>query len=114
MPAIGLTGGRGPEEALSRLVRHRPIQLLLAGDHILGALMNRAESEALGIPLPRDLVQEAASRIAGNAELVARLRSLVTTGGRQPTSDGRQYPARVTPGLETRSAASPTGGSLSG
>jgi uncharacterized protein YjbI with pentapeptide repeats/energy-coupling factor transporter ATP-binding protein EcfA2 len=69
------------ERLLPRLIRHRPVQLLLAADFIARAIENRAEFEALAAPLPRDLVQEAASRIARNSDLVERLRSLLTIDG---------------------------------
>jgi uncharacterized protein YjbI with pentapeptide repeats/energy-coupling factor transporter ATP-binding protein EcfA2 len=71
---------QGPEAALSRLVRHRPIQLLLAADFIVYALKSRAESEVLAVKLPRDLVLETVTQIAGDTDLVDRLWSLITNG----------------------------------
>ncbi len=53
-----------PGEELRRLIRHRPVQLLLAADWLARAVKDRAEGEALAVALPRDLVLEAASRIA--------------------------------------------------
>jgi uncharacterized protein YjbI with pentapeptide repeats len=71
------------DQALFRLLRHRPVQLLLAADSIVAALKNRAESAALGAPLPRDLVLETVTQIAGDTDLVDRLRSLIKIGGRK-------------------------------
>jgi uncharacterized protein YjbI with pentapeptide repeats/energy-coupling factor transporter ATP-binding protein EcfA2 len=71
------------DEWLLRLIRHRPVQLLLAADSIVHAIKNRADREALSIRLPRDLVHEAASRIAEDAEAVDRLHSLIARGDRK-------------------------------
>jgi len=67
-----------PGERLLRLIRHRPVQLLLAADGIAGAIKHRDESETLAVTLPRDLVAEVASRIADDSQAVDRLRSLIT------------------------------------
>ncbi len=56
---------------------HRPVQLLLAADWLARAIKDRAEGEALAVALPRDLVLEAASRIADDSDSVDRLRSLI-------------------------------------
>jgi uncharacterized protein YjbI with pentapeptide repeats len=71
---------RGPETGLSRLVRHRPIQLILAADYIVDSLKSRAGSEVLAVKLPRDLVLETVTQIAADSALVDRLRSLSTNG----------------------------------
>jgi uncharacterized protein YjbI with pentapeptide repeats/energy-coupling factor transporter ATP-binding protein EcfA2 len=68
----------GLEEALFRLVRHRPVQLILAADSIVRALKGRTENVVLRAILPRDLVQETASRIAHDSDAVGQLRFLIT------------------------------------
>ena len=102
----------GPETALPRLVRHRPIQLLLAADYIVYSLKSRPESDVLAVKLPRDLVLETVTQIAADTNLVDRLRSLSTNGRSRPGADGRQSPTRPANRLETRPADSATGGSL--
>ena len=73
----------GPDEATSRMIRHRAIQLLLAADRIADDLAQDAECRVLAAPLPRDLVREAASRISGRPEATDRLRLLMA--GRDET-----------------------------
>jgi uncharacterized protein YjbI with pentapeptide repeats len=82
LSALQRAGVTRPDPALFRLLRHRPVQLLLAADSIVTALKNRAESAALGAPLPRDLVLETVTQIADSTDLVDRLRSLIMIGGR--------------------------------
>jgi uncharacterized protein YjbI with pentapeptide repeats/energy-coupling factor transporter ATP-binding protein EcfA2 len=72
-----------PSEELRRLIRHRPVQILLAADWIARAIKKRAEGDVLAVTLPRDLVLEAASRIAHDVDAVARLGSLITDGDRR-------------------------------
>ncbi len=67
-----------PDEPLFRLIRHRATQLLLAADHVEDALEQGIKCKALADPLPRDLVEEVAHRIARRPELVARLVELST------------------------------------
>ena len=69
-----------PEEGLKRLIRHRPIQLLLAADWIAGAIKHGTESAGLDLTLPRELVLEAAARIADDRAAVDRLWSLIADG----------------------------------
>jgi uncharacterized protein YjbI with pentapeptide repeats len=66
------------DEALFRLTRHRTIQLLLAAGRIADDLVRGGGCSALARPLPRDLVREAALRIAERPEAVDRLRRVVT------------------------------------
>ncbi len=74
-----LLGRSAPEEqCLLRLIRHRPVQLLLAADWVAAAIKSGAENEALADIRPRELVLEAAVRIADDPEVVQRLRSLIT------------------------------------
>jgi uncharacterized protein YjbI with pentapeptide repeats len=68
----------GPDEALFRMIRHRAIQLLLAADRIADDLAEGTEYQALTNPLPRDLVREAALRIAGRLEAMDRLQRRIT------------------------------------
>jgi uncharacterized protein YjbI with pentapeptide repeats len=72
----------GPDEPLLRLVRHRPVQLILAADSIVRALKGRTESVVLRATLPRDLVRETAGRIAHDSDVVHRLRFLITNAVR--------------------------------
>ncbi len=71
------------DEGLYWLIRHRPVQLLLAADHIAGGVKRKADGGALAIALPRDLVCEAAGRLAYDEESVMRLRSLVASEDRR-------------------------------
>jgi uncharacterized protein YjbI with pentapeptide repeats/energy-coupling factor transporter ATP-binding protein EcfA2 len=72
-----------PDDPLRRLIRHRPVQLLLAADWIACAVKQREEGEALAATLPRDLVLEAAARIVRDSDAVDRLRSLITDEDRR-------------------------------
>ena len=74
------------EPGLFRLIRHRPVALLLAADFVAGAINHEAETEALASTLHRDLVLETAARIADDPAAVDRLRSLIDDG------DGRLHP----------------------
>ena len=66
-----------PDAALFRLIRHRAIQLLLAADRIADDLSQGTDCRSLVNPLPRELVREAALRIAEQPEAVDRLRGLI-------------------------------------
>jgi uncharacterized protein YjbI with pentapeptide repeats len=66
-----------PDDALVRLIRHRTIQLLLAADRLADELTRGAVCDVLARPLPRDLVQETALRIADRPEAVAHLKRLI-------------------------------------
>ena len=66
-----------PENSLRRLIRHRPMQLVLAADHIADALVQDLECRALADPFPRDLVREAALRITESPEAVEHLQRLL-------------------------------------
>jgi uncharacterized protein YjbI with pentapeptide repeats len=83
LSALQRAGVTSPDPALFRLLRHRPVQVLIAADYVVSALKNRAESEALGGPIPRDLVLETVTQIAGDTILVDRLQSLIKIGGRR-------------------------------
>ncbi len=72
-----------PSTSLKRLIRHRPVQLLLAADWIARAVKHRLDAVALSGSLPRDLVLEAAARIVHDPEAVDRLRSLITEEDRR-------------------------------
>ena len=71
-----------PGDDLHRLIRHRPVQLLLATDWVANAINQQHAHRVLCVTLPRDLVREVASRIADDAETVDRLRSLFDEGDR--------------------------------
>ncbi|MEJ7638112.1 MAG: pentapeptide repeat-containing protein [Singulisphaera sp.] len=69
-----------PDAALFRLIRHRAIQLLLAADRIADDLSQGTDCQSLANPLPRELVREAALRIAERPEAVGRLWLLIADG----------------------------------
>ncbi len=72
----------GLDEGLFRLIRHRPVQLLLAADWIERDIKQGAENESLALTLCRDVVLEVAARIADDSTAVERLRSFFTYGDR--------------------------------
>ena len=103
-----------PASSLKRLIRHRPVQLLLAADWIAHAVKHRMDRQPLAVTLPRDLVLEAAARIVHDPDALDRLRSLIARGGPRHPSHGRKSPSRAPDWLETRFTGTPTGRSLSG
>ncbi len=72
-----------PTVGLKRLIRHRPVQLLLAADWIVRAVKHRLEAKAVLGSLPRDLVLEAAARIVHDPDALDRLRSLIADEDRR-------------------------------
>ena len=77
LPLSSLSGDRpkrlAAAEAMARLIRHRPVALLLAADRIKNfAAYGHAES-AFAHRFPHDLVQEAARAIAGSAQVLKHL-----------------------------------------
>ena len=68
------------EIRLLRLIRHRPVQILVAADWIAHAIEERWRARRLLNKLPRDLVRETASRIADDSEAIERLRKLLMIG----------------------------------
>jgi len=80
VPDLALFEVRGEEStaeahavALLRLVRHRPVGLLLAADRIAGILEDGRVSMSLARQLPRELIDEAALRIADNTRALLYL-----------------------------------------
>jgi uncharacterized protein YjbI with pentapeptide repeats len=61
-------------EELFRLIRHRPIQLLLAADRIAAIVQSGRAALALCHQLPRELIHEAALQIADDAVSLQHLR----------------------------------------
>jgi uncharacterized protein YjbI with pentapeptide repeats len=70
--AVGLA-----DAVLSRLVVHRPIQLLGAADAIVDQLSEGGCCEFLSLRMPRDLVQEAGSLIGPNTAARERVQTLL-------------------------------------
>lgn len=67
------------DQAILNLIRHRPVGLLLAADRIAAALDGGGACDFLSgpVPLPYELVEEAAPRIATSARAVNRLRGIL-------------------------------------
>jgi uncharacterized protein YjbI with pentapeptide repeats len=87
MPGLSpseLPGGKsagGPLTTyLYRLVRHRPVALLLAADRVAEIVESGRGILALTDRLPRDLIQEAGPRIAASPRAMARLQSWLHPG----------------------------------
>jgi uncharacterized protein YjbI with pentapeptide repeats len=66
-----------------QLIRHRPVQLLLAADHLARAVRHGTSFDELAGRLPRDLVQESASQIATDWRSVGRLLDLISSSNRR-------------------------------
>jgi len=66
--------------ALLRLVRHRPVGLLLAADRITSILEDGSVSMSLARQLPRELIEEASLRIAKNTLALHHLSDWLTRG----------------------------------
>jgi uncharacterized protein YjbI with pentapeptide repeats/energy-coupling factor transporter ATP-binding protein EcfA2 len=82
-PSSRLTSLRriGVNEGSARLIRHRPVGLLLAADCVARAVRHPDESDILANALPYDLVRESASSMAGDKTAVDRLSYLLTNPG---------------------------------
>jgi uncharacterized protein YjbI with pentapeptide repeats len=65
-------------ESLFRLIRQRPVQLLLAAERMVAMLAGEEACEFLAERLPRDLVHEAASVALANPGAMERLRRLLS------------------------------------
>lgn len=57
------------------LLRHRPVQVVLAIAHVLRTLRTTANCQCLGQRLPRDLVQEVGAEVADDSALLDILRA---------------------------------------
>ncbi len=55
--------------SLLALLRHRPVQLLLAAAHVIGDLQAGRNCDYFDRPMPRDLVRELGAELAASAEL---------------------------------------------
>ncbi len=58
---------------LARLIRHRPVALLLAADRIAAIIEGRHAKPVLDEHYPRELVLEVSRRIKGNAAAIRHL-----------------------------------------
>jgi uncharacterized protein YjbI with pentapeptide repeats len=67
----------GLNSALWRLVRHRPVQLLMAAARIADDLSRGQSGDYLDAPLPRDLVEEAGARLRNQTAALKSLRGVV-------------------------------------
>ena len=63
------------EESLLPLVRHRPVQLLLAVEYVMRDLLGRGDGQCFEHRWPRDLVLEIAAEVAKQSAVVDILRS---------------------------------------
>jgi uncharacterized protein YjbI with pentapeptide repeats len=70
-------------DRLKRLVRHRPVQVLLAAEQIAGDLVAGAPCQFLGGRLPRDLVEEAGLLLGPSAVARGRLESVLASQERE-------------------------------
>ncbi len=66
--------------ALPRLIRHRPVGLLLAADRITSILEDGRVNMSLARQLPRELIEEAALRIADNTRALQHLSDWLIRG----------------------------------
>lgn len=87
----------GVEERLLRLLRHRPVQLLMASDWLLQLLETRARPAPLAQTLPRDLVKEAGAAAVCSPAVLDSLRVLLTLDDKSipPKAAGMLHAARV-------------------
>jgi uncharacterized protein YjbI with pentapeptide repeats len=68
-----LAGGEAVVVRLARLIRHRPVALLLAADRIAAIIEGGDAKPVLDEHYPREVVLEVARRIAGNAAAIRHL-----------------------------------------
>jgi uncharacterized protein YjbI with pentapeptide repeats len=73
-PDIDELGGAGGN-VWSELLRHRPVQVMLAAAYVLGDLRDHAGGRCLEFRLPRDLVREAGSEASRHPAVVTALRA---------------------------------------
>jgi uncharacterized protein YjbI with pentapeptide repeats len=64
---------------LRRLLRHRPVALLLAADRIGAIVRSGCINSAMAHQLPRELIDESARRIAGNTQSLQNLTDWMTS-----------------------------------
>jgi uncharacterized protein YjbI with pentapeptide repeats/energy-coupling factor transporter ATP-binding protein EcfA2 len=85
LSAVVTPGGEGPgplwqlvqhgfPEGLSRALRHRTVQMLLAADKVVGDLRSEGDCEPLSLRLPRPLVQAVGTAVAADRGCLERLR----------------------------------------
>jgi uncharacterized protein YjbI with pentapeptide repeats len=75
-PSEQLAQQRLPE-GLSRALRHRSVQVLLAARQIAGELRGEGDCPSLSLRLPRDLVQAVGAEVGGDRRCLDRLRGLL-------------------------------------
>ena len=78
-----LSGSLEGDRALVRLLRHPPVQLLMAADWMAEYLIQPGTRELLADQLPRGLVQETGRLIAGSAEAQENLEQLLAGNARE-------------------------------
>jgi uncharacterized protein YjbI with pentapeptide repeats/energy-coupling factor transporter ATP-binding protein EcfA2 len=88
-----------------RVLRHRPVQLLLAAEGLAAALRSNAKPRFLSCRLPRELVRQTAHSAQDDGRLLDRLRRLLT-GSRehQPMAASILHYAGALPGALCRKA----------
>ncbi len=70
-------GATGFAPGVARVLRHPPVQLLLAAERIVADLRTEADCDCLARRLPRALVRAAAADIAGDERAMQHLRALL-------------------------------------
>ena len=99
-----LSGSLEGDRALVRLLRHPPVQLLVAAGWMAEYLIQRGTHEVLADQLPRGLVQETGRLIAGSAEAQENLKQLLAGNRPQVRLDGGELAARGGCQLVSRSS----------
>jgi uncharacterized protein YjbI with pentapeptide repeats/energy-coupling factor transporter ATP-binding protein EcfA2 len=82
MSARWLSGSLEGDRAFVRLLRHPPVQLLIAAGWMAEYLIQRGTHELLAEQLPRGLVQEIGRLIAGSVEAQENLKQLLDGNAR--------------------------------
>ena len=83
MSTCWLSGSLEGDRALVRLLRHPPVQLLMAAGWLAENLIRRGTRDVLAGQLPRALVHETGRLIAGSAEAIQTLRLLLAGSDRK-------------------------------
>jgi uncharacterized protein YjbI with pentapeptide repeats len=68
---------RGVASAANRLAAHRPVQILVAADHLVESMSSGHDLSLLAHRLPGDLIEETALGIRGDRKALSRLRAIV-------------------------------------
>jgi uncharacterized protein YjbI with pentapeptide repeats len=93
-----------PEDVV-RVLRHRPVQLLLAAEALAASILSTAKPRYLNGRLPRDLVQQAAQSVRDDSRLLDRLKRLLTSSrAHQPMAASILHYVAALPGALCRRA----------